>query len=299
MFAGGFRMKNKVAVILIFASPGLFSSQAMAAGEFTGQWTGEEKDQSTMTLQLKQNDNTITGSYCYITQNGNRIDCPDEGENNLKGTISNHRASVEFASSFGGTGYANLEVEGEKLVWNKAPSSGQGKYYAPQHYTLTKKPLPPSSASPLSKADFSVHLDNVTVSLGQPWEPQIISALGNALGDDFAGEVPFDDENYKFYRHTYSGFDIYSANLWWDKADKSVDDYIVAQITLNSPHYTTRRGIHVGSAADEIEQLYGPTKKERSEDEEWLSYVLAKRVISFELVNDKVASVIMTYDNGQ
>lgn len=101
------------------------------------------------------------------------------------------------------------------------------------------------------------------------------------------------------YRHTYSGFDIYSANLWWDKADKSVDDYIVAQITLNSPHYTTRRGIHVGSAADEIEQLYGPTKKERSEGKEWLSYALAKRVISVELVNNKVASVIMTYDNGQ
>ncbi|WP_024558560.1 hypothetical protein ACP26F_13060 [Franconibacter pulveris 1160] len=206
-------MKTKIAAFLLGAGSGLFSLQAMAAGEFTGQWTGEEKDQSTLTLQLKQTDNTITGSYCYITQNGNRIDCPAEGENNLKGTVNNHRARVEFTSSFGGAGYANLDVDGENMVWNKAPSSGEGKYYAPQHYTLTKKPQATASERRKFETDkFTVTLANKCGEFKTPCnnmfylgvrksDNSVITLQGktvlNASGDVVGSEYKNGDVTYK------------------------------------------------------------------------------------------------------
>jgi hypothetical protein len=47
---------------------------------------------STLTLQLAESGNRITGSYCYISQRGNRIDCPEDDERNLSGTIAGNRA---------------------------------------------------------------------------------------------------------------------------------------------------------------------------------------------------------------
>jgi hypothetical protein len=71
---------------------------------------------STLTLQLAESGNRITGSYCYISQRGNRIDCPEDDERNLSGTIAGNRANVEFNSSFGGRRTAVLEIKGVK--WN-------------------------------------------------------------------------------------------------------------------------------------------------------------------------------------
>lgn len=153
--------------------------------------------------------------------------------------------------------------------------------------------------SPLAREDFSTQISNTVLSLGQNWNPQVSSGLGKSLQDDFAGDVPFDGANYKFYRHTYNGFDIYSANLWWDKAERDVDDYIIAQITLHTPQYKTWRGVSVGATADEIARLYGPGKRVDEDGEQWLSYAMGKKVISFEIDKGKVVSITLSYDNGE
>ncbi|CAM8510946.1 MULTISPECIES: hypothetical protein [Enterobacter] len=116
-----------------------FATNSQSELAFDGEWTGEFGNDSTLTLRLAESGNRITGSYCYISQKGNRIDCPEDDERNLTGTIAGNRASVEFNSSFGGPGgRAVLEIKGSEMEWRLATPPQNGNYYAPQRYTLRK-----------------------------------------------------------------------------------------------------------------------------------------------------------------
>ncbi|EOE6917871.1 hypothetical protein ACNKCE_004341 [Cronobacter turicensis] len=117
----------------------LCSLGALANERFSGQWEGENVAGSVLTLNLKQNAQVINGTYCYITQRGNRIDCAAPGENNLHGIIAGNRADVVFDSSFGGVnGQASLEVESDRMTWQLIKVPVKGSYYAPQTITLTR-----------------------------------------------------------------------------------------------------------------------------------------------------------------
>lgn len=115
-----------------------FATNIQAGLAFDGDWAGEFENDSTLTLRLAESGNRITGSYCYISQRGNRIDCPEDDEQNLSGTIAGKRANVEFNSSFGGPGgRAVLEIKGREMEW-RLVTPQKGNYYAPQRYTLRK-----------------------------------------------------------------------------------------------------------------------------------------------------------------
>jgi hypothetical protein len=102
----------------------------------------------------------INGSYCYITQNANRIDCPTDDENNLKGVITDNRANVIFNSSFGGEqGHAKLEVVGDKMIWTLISPPQKGDYYAPRDYKLTKS----SKSSASEKRNFITDKFSITL----------------------------------------------------------------------------------------------------------------------------------------
>ncbi|MGX5029095.1 hypothetical protein ACWKYF_19450 [Enterobacter asburiae] len=116
-----------------------FATNIQAGLAFDGDWAGEFENDSTLTLRLAESGNRITGSYCYISQRGNRIDCPEDDEQNLSGTIAGNRANVEFNSSFGGPGgRAVLEIKGSEMEWRLVTPPQKGNYYAPQRYTLRK-----------------------------------------------------------------------------------------------------------------------------------------------------------------
>ncbi|WP_218726609.1 hypothetical protein, partial [Enterobacter chuandaensis] len=116
-----------------------FATNGQSGLAFDGDWVGEFENDSTLTLRLAELDNRITGSYCYISQKGNRIDCPEDDERNLSGTIAGNRASVEFNSSFGGVGgRAVLEIKGREMEWRLVTPPQKGNYYAPLRYTLRK-----------------------------------------------------------------------------------------------------------------------------------------------------------------
>jgi len=117
----------------------LCSLGALANERFSGQWEGENVAGSVLMLNLKQNAQVINGTYCYITQRGNRIDCAAPGENNLHGIIAGNRVDVVFDSSFGGVhGQASLEVESDRMTWRLIKVPVKGGYYAPQTFTLTR-----------------------------------------------------------------------------------------------------------------------------------------------------------------
>lgn len=117
-----------------------FATNSQAKLTFDGVWAGTFGTDSTLTLRLTESGDRISGSYCYISQRGNRIDCPAEDEHNLSGAITGNRANVKFDSSFGGVdGRAVLEINGSKMAWRLVTPPQKGRYYAPLRYTLNKE----------------------------------------------------------------------------------------------------------------------------------------------------------------
>lgn len=160
------------------------------------------------------------------------------------------------------------------------------------------QPITAPSSNTLTKSDFSVVINNHSVSLGDRWDNNLASEIGIEDAGNFVGEVPFEGTNYKFYQHAKRGVELYSANLWWDKAERSVDDYIVAQITVSVPDIATPRGIHVGASVDDLQKSYGAGQDQHDDGEEWISYAVGAKVLSFQIDNNQVLKITMNYDNG-
>lgn len=108
---------KKILLALLFAS-----SSSMAC--MTGHW--EEKDKSnSFTIDLVQTGSHVTGKYCFITNNGNRIDCAEkDDDDNVHGDVKDGVADIKFESTFDGEGTASAEIKGNKLIYtikDKAP----------------------------------------------------------------------------------------------------------------------------------------------------------------------------------
>lgn len=155
-----------------------------------------------------------------------------------------------------------------------------------------------SSHNLLANPDFSVQINKESVSLGDRWTNDVARKFELPIDGHFVGEVPFEGINYKFFQHQRSGLEIFSSNLWWDKAERSVDDYIVSQITLTAADGKTARGIHIGSTINELNHAYGSGQVENDSGELWVSYELGKKLLSFEVKDSKVVKITMNYDNG-
>lgn len=160
-------------------------------------------------------------------------------------------------------------------------------------YEVVAQTMPPS----LAKEDFSLQIKDQILALGDRWTPEVARKIALSVEDSFVGEVPFDGTNYKFYQHQKTGLKIFSSNLWWDKTERSVDDYIVAQITLTTTDSKTARGIHIGSTLNELNKTYGGGQVENDSGEQWVSYELGKKLLSFEVKDSKVVKITMNYDN--
>lgn len=150
----------------------------------------------------------------------------------------------------------------------------------------------------LTKQDFSVQIKDQPVALGDRWTPDIARKIDVPVEGSFIGEVPFDGIHYKFFQHQNAGVEIFTSNLWWDKAERSVDDYIVSQITLTAEDFATPRGVHVGSTREELNHAYGTGQVDNDAGEQWISYESGKKLISFEINGGKVVKITMNYNNG-
>lgn len=161
-------------------------------------------------------------------------------------------------------------------------------------YEVVAQTMPPI----LAKEDFSLQIKDQIVALGDRWTSEVARKIAVSVEGSFVGEVPFDGTNYKFYQHQKTGLKIFSSNLWWDKTERSVDDYIVAQIMLTAPDGKTVRGIYIASTINELDKAYGGGHVENDSGEQWVSYELGKKLLSFEVKDSKVVKITMNYDNG-
>ncbi|CNI83175.1 hypothetical protein HB991_02810 [Yersinia mollaretii] len=98
-----------------------FISFCSMAG-FSGHWESNNESKS-LTLDLVEKENNITGRYCFITNNGNRIDCAEDDDININGVTNNNIASVSFESTFGGVGKATLSIQDDELKYTISDNS--------------------------------------------------------------------------------------------------------------------------------------------------------------------------------
>ncbi|WP_436883197.1 hypothetical protein [Enterobacter asburiae] len=125
---------KKFTLFLLFVS---FSSMSC----MTGHWEVVGKMNS-FAIDLVQTGNHISGKYCFITNNGNRIDCADKGDgDNIKGDVENGVAEIQFESTFGGSGAATAKISNAKLIYiikDKTPFV-QASMSVPSKIELSKK----------------------------------------------------------------------------------------------------------------------------------------------------------------
>ncbi|HCP7889929.1 TPA: hypothetical protein OFX50_000758 [Escherichia coli] len=90
---------------------------------FSGHWVNESDSQS-LTLDLVEDGAYLVGKYCFITNDGNRIDCSEDNDKNINGIIKDNVGVVDFESTFGGIGQATISIEKNVLkytITNPAP----------------------------------------------------------------------------------------------------------------------------------------------------------------------------------
>ncbi|KAA8669651.1 hypothetical protein F4W08_15970 [Pantoea dispersa] len=148
-------------ILLSFAAP------LWAAIDFNGEWSGaagneNSSDYSTLNIKIRQVDGKVVGRYCYITNSGNRIDCPDGDESNLHGIVKNNKAVVKFDSAFGGkNGEAELTLNNNCMLWHLTVLPSHGEFYAPKYFSLKK--IEPNINAMLKARVFSTSGFTVTL----------------------------------------------------------------------------------------------------------------------------------------
>jgi len=136
-------------------------------GRFNGDWEYLERadtsgnENSVLRIELAEaNDGVLSGSYCFVTQNGTRADCDTSGIENIHGRVmkDGHDAKVNFYSFFGAKdGMAILSVSGDTLTWKVTVNPVGDFFYGPYFAKLHRK------RSDSRKGERRIVVDNATV----------------------------------------------------------------------------------------------------------------------------------------
>ena len=102
-----------------------------------------ERLYSTFDIKLRErNDGQIEGSYCFVTQSGNRIDCDPDGKAiNIMGHVASDgmSAEVHFYSFFGAKdGLAVLSRVGSDMAWRVKQNPSGDFFYGPYKVELER-----------------------------------------------------------------------------------------------------------------------------------------------------------------
>ncbi|EAZ4761906.1 hypothetical protein ZQ34_005151 [Salmonella enterica subsp. salamae] len=95
----------------------LFFISFISMACMTGHWESMNKS-STFSIDINQSGEHIRGKYCFITNNGNRVDCVEQDDaDNISGSIKSGVAKVQYESTFGGQGRATIVLKDKKMIY--------------------------------------------------------------------------------------------------------------------------------------------------------------------------------------
>ncbi|EPC5231991.1 hypothetical protein [Klebsiella quasipneumoniae] len=92
--------------------------------------------------------------------------------------------------------------------------------------------------------------------------------------------------------HIYKNISLVSSNANYDKRQYTIDDdYIISAINVETPAYSTLRGIKVGDPANKVFKAYPANQAQITPEK--ISYTLGDMYLDFTLKANKVASINM------
>ncbi len=118
-------------------------AQTNSVINLTGHWTWSDKT-SSLELNLYQNGNDITGTYCAIAQSGNRIDCSDDEPSKclISGKLINNSAKLAFASCYSNridSATLTYNPRNKRLKWEFTQTDPGMNIPVPTEAILTKE----------------------------------------------------------------------------------------------------------------------------------------------------------------
>ncbi|MDS9991438.1 hypothetical protein PNQ69_01525 [Xanthomonas sp. A2111] len=150
----------------------------------------------------------------------------------------------------------------------------------------------------ITESDFTVAINTHAFALGESWSEQTRKQAGTQISESFAGDVPAGETSYKYYQHRYAGFDIYTANLSWQKEQRDIDSYVIAQITINASAIKTARGVAIGDTQNVMIATYGQGTTDDSDGQHWRYYETKNKRLSFQLEHGRIIHIMMTLDTN-
>jgi hypothetical protein len=169
------------------------------------------------------------GNYCAIAENGGRIDCPADSEENIQGKFYGDSAVVYFYSFYGDTGgVAIIKRSGASLLWQIiTPPQGGNGCYAPIEAVLW------SDANNAQAADTADDLPGDGALLIGKW----------VADDDTSRQCEFTDDG-KYYEYTHNSLDAHLSKCTYTLSHQSCeqhpgaenkqDEYLAINYTYNN-----------------------------------------------------------------
>lgn len=109
---------------------------------FSGTWEWEDAPQARFfSIKLRQRGKQLTGQYCAVAQGGNRIDCDNGGDRNIRGVVNADgvQAMATFSSFFGAEdGAAIISLSGDKIKWRIIKDPVGGDFFAPHEAVMMR-----------------------------------------------------------------------------------------------------------------------------------------------------------------
>lgn len=141
--------------------------------------------------------------------------------------------------------------------------------------------------------DFIVIKNNKWIGIGSSYSNRLSEIDEGELETSYIGDFPNAVGGvYKYTMHSYKDISLVSSNANYDKRQYAIDDdYIVSAINLETPVYSTLRGIQVGDPADKVFKAY-PVNQAQIMPEN-ISYTLGDMYLDFTVKANKVASINM------
>jgi hypothetical protein len=150
-----------------------------------------------------------------------------------------------------------------------------------QEQSGSKDDHKPSESTTLTNEDFHIEISDTRIDLESKYNEQEIPLEEIPLDNHYVGELIVDGFKYKYYMHQFDGITIYTSNALFDKKGRNFDDYVISQITIHDSSISTARGIKVGSTLDEVLEQYGEGKQYTDQNQIYIDYILAEKVVSF------------------
>lgn len=151
----------------------------------------------------------------------------------------------------------------------------------------------PYDKATIGIVDFIVTKNNKWIGIGSSYNKKNAEIDEDELWYSYIGDFPNSVGGlYKYNMHSYKNLSLISSNINYDKRQYGIDDdYIVSAINLDTPVFSTIRGVKVGDPIDKIFKVYPANRSQNTPVK--ISFTLDDMYLDFNIKDKKILTINM------